>query len=129
MFVTHLITFLTIGSIVYGTFVILPIATYYVPSVTKTAYLLMRESSCCLHLTTIKRMLLKRSNILPDIKTITKRNKILSHYMGIMQLSVWLIIYSMTAYSYSFHFYYTAVGQASESTTSLALNFQIRVYA
>ena len=45
MFVTHLITFLTIGSIVYGTFEILPITSDYVPSVTKTVYLLMRESS------------------------------------------------------------------------------------
>ena len=72
---------------------------------------------------------LKRSNILPDIKTITKRNKILSHYMGIMQLSACLIIYSMTAYCYSFQFYYTAVDQASESMTTLALHFQIRVDA
>ena len=79
--------------LVYGTLEILPIATYNVPSVTKTVYLLLGESSCCLHLTIIKRMLLKLSNIVLDIKTITKRNKILSHYMGIMQLSACLNIY------------------------------------
>ena len=40
--------------------------------------------------------------------------------MGIMQLSACLNIYSMTANSYSFHFYYTAVGQTSESMTTQA---------